>query len=429
MIRHALSTPRGTSLVGAQTHPQLEETAKKQIMDMAPIELIQEYRVQDKKLIFKNGHTILFRSFDDEGKIRSLNLTAFWIEEASEVGYDIFSQLQTRLRSHHTNNHMGILSTNPDLGWIRTEFLIKSELIMGATEHYAQKPDDVNVDMSTHIAETKKNKYLPDGFYESIARGKPEWYVKRYLHGSFSFTEGAVYPTFNKHIVAGDPKTLREYVRKAGWPVYVGGDWGLRDPTVMLLATVDPKTGIVWVYDEHYEANKAIPHHADKMKKKMEHIPLGGIRSMVGDPSGARRSNHDKRSIFDHYAEYGLFWKPGSNAIDPGIQKVFAYFELGRLKILKSCVNTIAEGLAYKYKPAELDSKKNLDEKPIDKDNHAMDVLRYIVQELPDNPEDLKNPAYGSPLTRKEDDGLPWALQSEPEQHLYGVDKDAFMYY
>jgi phage terminase large subunit len=49
-------------------------------------------------------------------KARSLNLTYWWIEEASEVGYDYFVQLQTRLRNHATEHHRGILSTNPDLG-------------------------------------------------------------------------------------------------------------------------------------------------------------------------------------------------------------------------------------------------------------------------------------------------------------------------
>jgi PBSX family phage terminase large subunit len=428
MIRHFLETPNGQSLVGAQTYTQLEETAKKQILDMVPEELREEYLIQKQKLILKNGHTVLFRSFDDEGKLRSLNLTAWWIEESSEVSYDVFSQLQTRLRNHATKKHMGILSTNPDLGWIRGEFLLKSSNITGATELYHQAPDDINPDLSTHIAATSLNTYLPDDFYDSVARNKPEWYIKRYLEGSFSFTEGAVYPTFSKHIVDMEPEDIRDSVRKYGWRVYSGADWGLRDPTVMLLAAVDPKTGTVYVYDEHYEANKPIKHHAKIMNGKLEHIPFGSLMRMVGDPSGARRNMNDKRSIFDHYAEYGLFWQPGNNRIEPGIQKVFSYFDMGKLKILKSCVNTITEGVSYKYKPQELDAKKNLDEKPEDKDNHAMDTLRYIVQELPDDPDQLINPSYGEPVGNGVDEShLPYALRSDDDP--YASESDAFMYY
>jgi hypothetical protein len=38
-----------------------------------------------------------------------------------------------------------------------------------------------------------------------------------------------------------------------------------------------------------------------------------------------------------------------------------------------------------------LDDKKNLDEKPVGKNDHALDTLRYIIQELPDDPDQLIN--------------------------------------
>jgi hypothetical protein len=50
-----------------------------------------------------------------ELKIRSLNLSSFWVEECSEIKYEIFAQLKTRLRNRATEHHIGILTTNPDL--------------------------------------------------------------------------------------------------------------------------------------------------------------------------------------------------------------------------------------------------------------------------------------------------------------------------
>lgn len=84
MVKLTLETPNGTSLVGTQTYPQLEESAKAQILEMMPEELISEMRKQENTLILKNGHRILFRSFDDETKIRSLNLCYFWINFQSK---------------------------------------------------------------------------------------------------------------------------------------------------------------------------------------------------------------------------------------------------------------------------------------------------------------------------------------------------------
>ncbi len=85
VMQHALSTPKGRTLVGAQTYVQLEETAKKQILEMTPAVLIEDYQKQKNVLILKNGHEILFRSFDDETKLRSLNLTMFWINDSVQV--------------------------------------------------------------------------------------------------------------------------------------------------------------------------------------------------------------------------------------------------------------------------------------------------------------------------------------------------------
>ena len=110
----AFSTPRGRGLVGAHTYPQLEQTAKKQILEMLPAELIVKYNQQDNIITLTNGYEILFRSFDNEQKLRSLNLCHVYMEEANGTEYSIFTQLQTRLRHHATDDHRIIMSTNPD---------------------------------------------------------------------------------------------------------------------------------------------------------------------------------------------------------------------------------------------------------------------------------------------------------------------------
>jgi hypothetical protein len=94
-------------------------------MSMLHPSLIDTYSIQKNYIDLINGHRILFRPLDSEGKARSLNLCFIWIEEASEVGFDYVVQLQTRMRNHATNRHQMILSSNPDLGYVRTELLLK----------------------------------------------------------------------------------------------------------------------------------------------------------------------------------------------------------------------------------------------------------------------------------------------------------------
>jgi PBSX family phage terminase large subunit len=418
VIRHVLTTPGGTTLMGAATIPQLEQTSMKEFFDVFPRPLIKQYHKQKNYVDVINGHRILFRPLFDEGNIRSLNLTMFHIEEASEVDYSIFVQLQTRLRSHATKHHKGIISSNPDINWIRSEFLLRSEKIVGATQNYHIDPQEISSKFSSHIAATNLNRFLPPDFFETTSMGKPLWWVKRYLEGSFDYSEGMVYPDFASNVV--EAFDIWKEIKSKGWEVFAGADFGLRDPTVFLLATVDKETGTVYIFDEHYEPNKPVSHHARIFNDMVEPVPNGLLRQPVGDPSGNHRSKNDLRSLFSHYAEYNIHFKPGQNRIEDGIQKVFTYFAHDKLKIFNTCTNTIREGIGYKYKLQELDNNKNMDEKPVDKDNHAMDTIRYIIQELPDDPEQLINKSFnpGELKIEKKVTTLPHALQEEEDDYV-----------
>jgi phage terminase large subunit len=413
MIKLVLDTPNGTSLIGAATLPQLEQTSKKDFLSMIHKKLIAKESVQKNYIDLVNGHRVLFRPLDDEGKARSLNLCFVWIEEASEVNFDYITQLQTRLRNHATDHHTMLLSTNPDLGHVRSEFLLKADKVYGAEDQPLYIADeDKNENISVHLASTRKNTHLPQDYYASTAAGKPKWWVARYLEASFSYAEGAVYQDASDHFVT--PFEIEENIRKDGWLVYGGGDFGIRDYTVLLLAAVDPKDGVVYIYDEYYQNERTVPQHAHEMNQMLEIIPRGGLMKLSGDPSGKRRNINDHQSLFDHYREYGIYFHEGNNRIEPGIAKVQSYFALGKLKIFTSCVNTIKEIISYKYKPLELDSSKNVDEKPIDKDNHAMDSLRYLVNSLPDDPDQLRNKSHipSSVNRRNPSSWLPHALRA-----------------
>lgn len=429
VIRHVLDTPRGTTLMGAATLPQLEQTSMKQFFEMMPKEFITNRSIQKNYVDIINGHRVLFRPLDSEGKARSLNLTCFHIEEASEVNFDYFVQLQTRLRNHATKHHIGLISTNPDNSWVRNEFLIKSANIVNSPTKYHQEEWEINPNFSSHIAPTNLNTHLPPTFYEDTARGKPHHWIRKYLDGSFEFAEGAVYPMFPDHVI--EPFDILTKIKEQGWEVYAGSDFGLRDATVMLMVAVDHINGVAYVYDEHYESNKDVKYHAKKMLGMMDQIPTGLLRQPVGDPAGKRKTANERRSLFDHYAEYGIYFKPGFNRIEDGIMKVFTYLSLGKLKVFSSCKNTVREMINYKYKEQSLDATTNADEKPIDKDNHTCDTLRYIVQELPDDPDYLRNPSYSQYDLRKSDAGkvlsdyLPPQLQEDDE---YGSD-DWQVYY
>lgn len=148
--------------------------------------------------------------------------------------------------------------------------------------------------------------------------------------------------------------------------------FGLLDPTVLLLAAIDPVHGDVYVYDEYVRNRVSIGVHAQEMKKRMAHIPLGGLLKLMGDPSGAKRSQTDLKTIFNHYQEYGVYFQKGNNKIEAGIQKVYSYLEMGKLKILPHLKHLIKEASDYMYKPTEIGEAQS--EKPVGGYDHTLNI-------------------------------------------------------
>ena len=173
-------------------------------------------------------------------------------------------------------------------------------------------------------------------------------------------------------------------------------------------------------------------YHAEQFLQRLEAVPLGRLRFLVGDPKGKAKSERDERSLFDHYAEYGIFFEPGINKIEDGILKVQTFFKLGKIKIFSNLRNTIKE-LTELYKYPDItegkNDKQNLGDKPQDKDNHAADCLRYFINELPDNPSELINHSVSSRdvyVVSSKNEHLPHELQDNDSS--YG-EEDWLSYY
>ena len=78
---------------------------------------------------------------------------------------------------------------------------MKSHTIHNTEEEHHQEEDEINPNYSTHIAPTDWNIHLPPNYYEDTARGRPDWWVNRYLKASFNHAEGMVYPRIDEFVV------------------------------------------------------------------------------------------------------------------------------------------------------------------------------------------------------------------------------------
>ena len=138
IANHAMSIANGRTLITAQSLQQVKEAVLPELEKFLPPWFIaRQTKTPLPKYTLINGHEIVIYASNDEEKLRSLNLTAFWIIEASGVAYSIFTQLTARLRNRAAvvkdkegreveHNFLGIVESNPEEGWIRDEFLLRA---------------------------------------------------------------------------------------------------------------------------------------------------------------------------------------------------------------------------------------------------------------------------------------------------------------
>jgi hypothetical protein len=301
------------------------------------------------------------------------------------------------MRDSYVKNKAIIVCSNPANTWIKDEFVDNE----ARKDPKHPQHDRYNPFMRTFVWATHLNTYLPENFIEMNTKGKPNWYVEKYFKGSFEYNSGMVYPTIGECFI--DPYPVTKDTDRFGipkdWERVIALDHGIRNPTAMIMAAINPKTGEVVVYNEYYVPEKTIPEHVKVIKPLIEEIPAGLIRFMVIDPATKQRTNPiEGKSVQSHYQEYGLYFQAGNNNVEYGLTKVNSYIELGKLKVYKSCIYFIKEALGYVYPELDMDnSDENQDEKPIKANDHLMDSLKYLIAKLPDDPEYLKVESYSPP--------------------------------
>ncbi len=426
LYKHIFLTPGGTGLIGAAIYPQIAQTIKRDLEEDFPVHLVKDVSVQQSYITFTNGYRLLFRPLDDPGKMRSLNLDLIIIVEGSEVKPEFFDIAKTRLRNlaatalddeepyirHPEDPNIKVpnlkadwrqflTESNPDAGWVKSGIVDRARYIFkngGALYNppVVEDIEDIDTAMSAHITATAANKYLPPTYFRDNAKGKPQWWVNRYLLGSFAYSEGLVYPsaltnqeTNVVHVVPTcNPPKDAKYI--------LAHDYGLADPSGILLGYVDPQRNKLVIHKEYKKDNQNIKALSDVLKDMTRNVPTGAwLRPWIIDPKSGPKRDFNKKSLIDHYADYGLFFQGGQVDVSAGIYKTNTYFELDYIEIHDQCLELIKELEGYRF-PSDNTAASGKKDKPEDKNNHLCDPLRWIVMELPSNPNKLAYDAYAS---------------------------------
>lgn len=299
----------------------------------------------------------MFRHGDDINALKNANLGGALMVQGEEMNEEDFWFLNGRLRRKEGTRQLRIECNYDGHNWIYKLFNIEK----------------IGTLITTNTFDNKEN--LPEDYIPTLEK-LPKKLKERHLYGSDADMEGVVWDEFSfEHNVIDPFEVPKE------WNRIVVLDHGITNPTAVGWGAID-QDGIVYIYDEHYEAGKIISHHASEINKRDN----SNVKDWLIDPSCRAKINSKNGqlySVVDEYMDYGICFNPADNALLAGINRVNEYFKLGKIKIFKSCTNIIRDVSNWKWKALKAGVTKNQPEQPEDKDDHGCDVVRYMIMSRP----------------------------------------------
>lgn len=437
----ATNYPGSTGLVARATYPKLNGTTRKEFIAWTPPNQIAKRPTQDDNTLYlKNGSSVQFRYVAQKGKNQedgstSSNLLSAqydWILvdqiEDPEFEYKDFLDLIGRLRGQTdyrpppgepedptmppNGPRWLILTANPSRNWVYRELIQPLKMY----QERGVKTEKLLVDKETgEILIT-----LVEGSTYTNARNIPKDYIRnleaaytgqmrdRYILGVWAAYEGLVHPDFNpsRHLLPRETilNHLRECIKRhVRVRVIEGYDFGIAAPSCYMLGFVDDK-GRVFFIDGFYRREFKYtdqPQAINDIRARYDHM-LSYKDAILADPDIFRRKVvagvETGETVARLFASLGVRMRPANNEVKAGIAKINGY--LAGLPDLPPVCESHGE---YDVQPLlyfaeELDFvqsemtsyywKRNpqgeyIDE-PQERNDHAMDVIKYSLSRLPE---------------------------------------------
>ena len=236
IIDHVLSVPNGRTIIMAQTLTQLSKAIMPIFDEYLPRKFVSKWTDTKAQIeiTLNNGHQIIGMPSDDEEKLRSMDITAFLIEEASGVKKEVYEECIRRSRNvagiiDGVPHYLGIIISNPAQGFIRNLLFTASKIygsksIKGTVAMYKDRIKDPNPDLEAFLSSSRDNTYLPPGFIDKVINSLTPQQVRLYVDCIIEYAEGAFYPDFLQQVV--DDFEIPKH-----WKRYLSHDpkqiWGL----------------------------------------------------------------------------------------------------------------------------------------------------------------------------------------------------------
>lgn len=305
-----------------------------------------------------------FKSCDQgREKFQGTSLDYVWFDE--EPPYDIYLECKMRVLDR-CGQIFGTMTPLKGLTWVYN------------TIYLNDKNDN---EIWYEMMEWADNPFLSKKEIESMTKSLPAEEIESRRYGKFMQNGGMVYSEFDENVHVIEPFEV-----PMEWQDNISIDPGLHNPLSAHFYAVD-YDGNVYVVAEHYQAQKTVEYHAEKIKKIARDLnwktdSKGFLRAII-DSAARQKTLASEKNVVELFYENGILVNPQVDKdMFAGISTVKSYLKTAdgstRLFIFKNCVNLIREIKNYWWGDGDL---------PIKKDDHALDELRYYLMTKPLNKE------------------------------------------
>ena len=221
------------------------------------------------------------------------------------------------------------------------------------------------------------NPFLNKIEIERLTKSLPASEIENRKYGRFTgLDQGLVYYEIDINLHVIDP-----FLIPNDWQDNLSIDPGLNNPLSCHWYARD-YDGNIYVVAEHFESNKTIEYHAEKIKEISKSLNWktnsnGMIESLI-DSAANQKTLASTKSVTELFYENGILVSPNVNKdVFSGISKVKSYLKNidgeSKIFIFSNCKNLIQEFKTYRWGNSDA---------PIKKDDHCLDELRYYIMSL-----------------------------------------------
>jgi len=309
---------------------------------------------------YKNGSIIRVGGLhpSEIDKALGVEYGTIFVNEASETSWRNVPVLLTRLNDRSVHHEHGgqivpklIVDCNPPTTnhWLHKAFILKQSPEDG-------KPlNDADAWGSLQINPMDNKPNLAKDFLSQI-EGMSERDKQRFYYGNFGQTSGLIYDNFDpeKHII--DDLTELPSGR-----IYRAIDFGFVHPFVCLWFVITDDETVI-VFKERSVKGITIDIHAQDIIEQSKGM---NIENTCTDHDAGEREMLNRAGISTIRADKN---------VSSGIDGVYSLLERGKLKITRSCKNTINGFYSYTWK------EKSIKSEPKKENDDEMDALRYGIK-------------------------------------------------